>query len=102
MGNAGFCGSKHSSTVKPTENQESATMFCDICQAKFTLFNRKVSQIAIFVAKSVAKLSCPKKIGLFWRFLISGYLDTILVPDVSDSKTKSGNGLSEIDILQQI
>ena len=49
MGNAGFCGPKHSSTVKPTENQESATMFCDICQAKFTLFNRKVSQIAIFV-----------------------------------------------------
>ena len=25
----------------------------------------------------------------------------ILAPDVSDSKTKSGNGLSEIDILQQ-
>jgi len=40
MGNAGFCGPKHSSTVKPTDNQES-TMFCDICQAKFTLFNRK-------------------------------------------------------------
>ena len=46
MGNAGFCGPKHSSTVKPTDNQES-TMFCDICQAKFTLFNRKVSQIFI-------------------------------------------------------
>lgn len=40
MGNAGFCGSKHSSTVKPTESQESV-MLCDICQAKFTLFNRK-------------------------------------------------------------
>ena len=28
-------------------------------------------------------------------------LDIILAPVVSDSKTKSGNGLSEIDILQQ-
>ena len=42
MGNTGFCGSKHTSTVKPSDNQDLA-MLCDICQAKFTLFNRKVS-----------------------------------------------------------
>jgi len=40
MGNTGFCGSKHTSTVKPSDNQDLA-MLCDICQAKFTLFNRK-------------------------------------------------------------
>jgi len=40
MGNTGVCGSKHTSTVKPSDNQDLA-MLCDICQAKFTLFNRK-------------------------------------------------------------
>jgi len=40
MGNTGFCGSKHTSTVKPSDNPDLA-MLCDICQAKFTLFNRK-------------------------------------------------------------
>ena len=43
MGNAGFCssGSRHTSTVKPSDSQEAA-MLCDICSTKFTLFNRKV------------------------------------------------------------
>ena len=47
MGNTGFCGSKHTSTVKPSDNQDLA-MLCDICQAKFTLFNRKVSGRLMF------------------------------------------------------
>ena len=33
--------------------------------------------------------------------LISYTLDIILAPDVSNSKTKSENGLSEIDVLQK-
>ena len=49
MGNAGFCGSKHSSTVKPSENSQDLAMLCDICQTKFTLFNRKVSYMNIFI-----------------------------------------------------
>jgi len=44
MGNAGFCGSRHTNTVKPgdpSSSQEAAAMLCDICSTKFTLFNRK-------------------------------------------------------------
>ena len=46
MGNAGFCSSRHTNTVKPgdqpSSSQEAAAMLCDICSTKFTLFNRKV------------------------------------------------------------
>jgi len=45
MGNAGFCSSRHTNTVKPgdqpSSSQEAAAMLCDICSTKFTLFNRK-------------------------------------------------------------
>lgn len=44
MGNAGFCGSRHTNTVKPgtgDHSSQEAAMLCDICSAKFTLFNRK-------------------------------------------------------------
>ena len=46
MGNAGFCGSRHTNTVKPgtgsDHSSQEPAMLCDICSTKFTLFNRKV------------------------------------------------------------
>ena len=50
---------------------------------------------ATFINKSAFITTSSYDVSLATQF------HTILAPVVSDSKTKSGNGLSEIDILQQ-
>ena len=69
MGNAGFCGSRHTNTVKPgdpSNSQEAAAMLCDICSTKFTLFNRKVIESV--------KIKSPKfltKFLLYRKYVLS-------------------------------
>ena len=70
MGNTGFCGTRQSSnSVKPssgtdsTPSESSTTMFCDICQTKFTLFNRKVSEKLTFSWQFSVK-TCEKVVKL--------------------------------------
>ena len=55
------------------------------------------------IKKLMMKLNKTSEImvGSFCFKLEKRHVLTILAPDVSNSKTKSGNGLSEIDILQQ-
>ena len=72
MGNAGFCSSRHTNTVKPgdqpSSSQEAAAMLCDICSTKFTLFNRKVIKSTLFENCSKCRILIFN-FGIFHQFL---------------------------------